>query len=84
MDRFFCKRILYETKTQILTLERSKGGGGGYGGGQIEPAPKVFPTKKLKLRSNQNEIFSTCNLIMIASFDVNWMMSSFVIYEKFE
>ena len=34
----------------------------------------------LKLSSNQNETFSTCSPIMSASFKVNWMTSSLIIY----
>ena len=34
----------------------------------------------MKLSSNQNETFSTCILIMSASFDVNWMTLSLMIY----
>ena len=34
----------------------------------------------MKLSSNQNETFSTFSLTMSASFDVNWMTSSLIIY----
>ena len=40
------------------------------GWGQVDP-PIGFSDLKLKLSSNQNETFSTCSLIMSASFDVN-------------
>ena len=32
-------------------------------------------SKNMKLSSNQNETFSTCSLIMSASYNVNWMTS---------
>ena len=34
----------------------------------------------LTLERPRVETFSTCSLIMSASFDVNWMTSSFIIY----
>ena len=61
-----------------LTLERPRGGGGIkwiLNGHAIGFSDLKFE----KLSSNQNETFSTCSLIMSASFDVNWMMSSLMI-----
>ena len=50
-----------------LTLERPRGVIG-------------FSDLKFEAFKNQNETFSTCSLIMSASCDVNWMMSSLIKY----
>ena len=42
-------------------------------GGPFDPPPWAF-------KFEAYETFSTCSLIMSASFDVNWMMSSLIIY----
>ena len=69
----------------MFTLERPRTGwgGGGAGGGvdDLDP-PLRFSDQKLKLSSNQNEKFRTCSRIFDASFGVNWMTSSFIIYAK--
>ena len=52
------------------------------GGGESNGPPIGFSGLKLKRSSNQNETFTTCSLIMSASFDVNWMTSSLIIYAK--
>ena len=52
----------------------SKGEGGGGGGRSTEPPIGLIGFSDLKIEaisSNQNETFSTCSLIMSATFDVN-------------
>ena len=59
-----------------LTLERP------VGAGVNQNTPQGFSDLKLKFSSNQSETFSTCSPIMNASFDINLMTPSLIIYVK--